>query len=100
MSPLRAAAIVLLLGAGPVAAQVLEAQGVVEAVTANGERVRLLPTGRWEWVDEKKAEVQRTAAEAERARERSAQGGLLGIGRTLYPGDKDYNRGTLNPAKR
>jgi hypothetical protein len=102
VTSLRAAAFALLLGAGPVAAQaqVPDLQGVVEAVTATGERVRLLPGGRWEWMDEKKAEVQRTAAEAERARERGAQGGLLGIGRTLYPGDKDYNRGTLNPAKR
>lgn len=98
----RAAAYVLLLGAGLAVAQVQgpETQGVVEAVTATGERVRLLPNGRWEWMDEKKAEFQRSAADAERARERSAQGGLLGIGRTLYPGDKDYNRGTLNPAKR
>lgn len=29
-----------------------------------------------------------------------SQGGLFGIGRCVKPGDKDYNRGTLNPAKR
>ena len=99
---LRAAAFAVLLGAGLVAAhaQAPDPQGFVEAVTAAGERVRLLPNGRWEYMDEKRAEVQRSAAEAERARERSAQGGFLGIGRTLYPGDNDYNRGTLNPAKR
>ena len=34
-------------------------------------------------------------------RERNAQGGgLLGLGRTVYEGDKDYNRGTLNPKMR
>jgi len=30
-----------------------------------------------------------------------AQGGLFGgFGRTIMPGDKDYNRGTLNPKSR
>jgi hypothetical protein len=29
-----------------------------------------------------------------------AQGCLFGIGRCIMPGDKDYNRGTLNPTKR
>ena len=72
----------------------------IEATTAAGERVLLLPNGRWEYADQKKAEVQREAVRAEAARERGAQGGLLGIGRTIHPGDKDYNRGTLNPAKR
>jgi hypothetical protein len=89
------------------------AQGqVVEAVTSSGEKVRLLPDGRWEWVDAQKAAVQRTAREAEAKRqeevrqaeikrERNAQGGgLIGLGRTIYEGDKDYNRGTLNPKMR
>ena len=40
------------------------------------------------------------AREAEIERERSAQGGWLGIGRTIQPGDKDYNRGSLNPNRR
>jgi hypothetical protein len=69
----------------------------VEATTASGEKVVLLPNGRWEYADQKKAEVQREAARAERERERSAQGGLFGIGRTIQPGDKDYNRGSLKP---
>ena len=72
----------------------------IEAVTSGGAKVRLLPNGRWEYVDPKKAEVQREAAKAEDERERSAQGGLFGIGRRIYPGDKDYNRGSLNPNKR
>jgi len=75
-------------------------QGVIEATTSGGEKVRLLPGGRWEYADEKKAQVQRQAAQAEKERERASQGGLLGIGRTVEPGEKDYNRGTLNPVRR
>jgi opacity protein-like surface antigen len=103
-----AGAALALLCAGPALAQ----QGVIEATTAGGEKVRLLPDGRWEFVDGQKAAVQRSerAAEvkkqeevrqAEVKRERGAQGGgVLGIGRTVYEGDKDYNRGTLNPKMR
>jgi len=87
-------------------------QGVIEATTSAGEKVRLLPDGRWEFVDGQKAAVQRTerAVEekkkeevraAEIKRERAAQGGgQLGLGRTIYEGDKDYNRGSLNPKLR
>ena len=53
-----------------------------------------------EYADPVKAEPQRKAREAETERERTAQGGWLGFGRKVYEGDKDYNRGTLNPAKR
>jgi len=83
-----------------VSSTALAQEAAIEATTASGEKVRLLPNGRWEYVDPKKAEVQRTAASAEAAREQGAQGGLFGIGRKVYEGDKDYNRGTLNPAKR
>ena len=84
-------------------------QGPIEATTSAGERVRLLPDGRWEYVDGQKAAVQRTervveakkqeeVKQAEIKRERAAQGGgQLGFGRTLYEGDKDYNRGSMNP---
>lgn len=72
----------------------------MEATTAGGEKVRLLPNGRWEYVDPVKAEPQKKARDAEVARERSSQGGLFGIGRTIPPGDKDYNRGSLNPNRR
>ena len=71
----------------------------LEATTASGEKVRLFANGRWEYVNEQKAVVQRQALEVESARERAAQGGLLG-GRRIYEGDKDYNRGTLNPKMR
>ena len=84
----------------------------IEATTSTGERVRLMPDGRWEWVDGNKAALQKSEHElatmrqdeqrqVEQKRERSAQGGgLLGLGRTVYEGDKDYNRGTLNPKMR
>jgi hypothetical protein len=72
----------------------------IEATTATGEKVRLLANGRWEYADPAKAEPQRKAREVESERERTAQGGWLGFGRKVYEGDKDYNRGTLNPAKR
>jgi hypothetical protein len=71
----------------------------LEATTASGEKVRLFANGRWEYANEQKAVVQRQALEVESARERAAQGGLLG-GRRIYEGDKDYNRGTLNPKMR
>ncbi|MBL8383120.1 MAG: hypothetical protein JNM90_08610 [Burkholderiales bacterium] len=106
-------------GAGAVAAGLMAlagaafAQGaVIEATTAHGERVRLLPDGRWEWVDGARSAVQRAerAAEARRdeearaaqlRRERNAQGGgVIGLGRTIYEGDRDYNRGSLNPKLR
>ena len=104
----------ILLLAGTVACSgPLHAQNtVLEATTSAGDRVRLLPDGRWEWIDGNKAALQRSEREVatrredeqrqtELKRERSAQGGgLLGLGRTVYEGDKDYNRGTLNPKMR
>ena len=77
----------------------LAQDGAIDATTASGEKVRLLPNGRWEYADQKKAETQRAAAQAETTREQRAQGGLFGLGRKVYEGDKDYNRGTLNPSK-
>jgi hypothetical protein len=72
----------------------------IEATTASGEKVRLLPNGRWEYVNQQKAVAQRQAVEADLARERSSQGGFFGLGRRVYEGDKDFNRGTLNPKMR
>ena len=90
------AAVVVML-AGPAAA--LAEDPPMEATTAKGEKVRLFPNGRWEFVNEQKAAVQRQAVAAEQAHEQSAQGGLFGS-RRIYEGDKDYNRGTLNPKMR
>ena len=102
------AALGLALGLAPIAGAWAQ-QGPIEATTSTGERVRLLPDGRWEYVDGQKAAVQRTeraveakkqeeVKQAEIKRERGAQGGgQLGLGRTIYEGDKDYNRGSMNP---
>ena len=84
----------------------------IDAVTVGGDKVRLLPDGRWEWAEGTQAAQQRREREAaasrdqevrqaELRRERGAQGGgLIGMGRTLHEGDKDYNRGSLNPKMR
>lgn len=75
----------------------------VEAVTVNGEKVRLFPNGRWEYVDPARAAAaQQTAAKypENQTRPEGAQGGLFGVGRTIAPGDKDFNRGSLNPKLR
>ena len=91
-----------------------QTQGI-EATTSSGEKVRLLPDGRWEYVDPKKqaampnpapgaaaAPSAPAAAQAPAAGAASGptQGGLFGIGRTIQPGDPDYNRGSLNPRGR
>lgn len=86
----------LILSMGTALAQ----EQAIEAVTANGEKVRLFGNGRWEFANEQKAVAQRQAVEADLARERSSQGGFFGMGRRLYEGDKDYNRGSLNPKMR
>ena len=75
----------------------------LEAVTVDGERVRLFPNGRWEYVDAAKAVAAQQAAAKypeNQTRPEGAQGGLFGVGRTIMPGDKDYNRGSLNPKLR
>lgn len=77
--------------------------GLIEATTVTGEKVRLHPNGRWEYVDTQKAAAAKVVADQfpeNQLRPKAAQGCLFGIGRCIMPGDKDYNRGTLNPAKR
>lgn len=79
------------------------AQELIEASTASGEKVRLHPNGRWEYVDTQKAAAARVVADQypeNQLRPKDAHGCVFGIGRCIMPGDKDYNRGTLNPAKR
>lgn len=75
----------------------------IEATTAAGDKVLLHPNGRWEYADAQKAAAARKIADQypeNRGCPPGTQGGLFGIGRCVAPGDKDYNRGTLNPAKR
>lgn len=75
----------------------------LEAATAKGEKVRLFPNGRWEYVDaDKAAKAQQVAAQypENNTRPVDAQGGWMPGTRTVMPGDKDYNRGSLNPKTR
>ena len=77
--------------------------GLIDATTVSGEKVRLHPNGRWEYVDTQKAAAAKVVADQypeNQLRPQAAQGCMFGIGRCIMPGDKDYNRGTLNPAKR
>jgi hypothetical protein len=70
----------------------------VEATTVKGEKVRLYPNGRWEYVNtQKQAEAQKVAEQypENKTRPMDAQGCWLGFGRCVMPGDKDYNRGSL-----
>ncbi len=71
----------------------------VEASTRQGDAVRLHPNGRWEYVDPAKAAKAREIAASypeNNTRPVDAQGGVFGVGRTIMPGDKDYNRGSLS----
>ncbi|WP_374503486.1 hypothetical protein [Zoogloea sp.] len=88
----------LALACLPFFAQAGEGQ-VLEARTAAGEAVRLLPNGRWEFVDAaRQAEAKKVADTYPEndMRPAKAQGGVLGIGRLIMPGDPDYNRGSLS----
>lgn len=103
---MRAAFLLLLLlglAAGPLPAAELD-RTPLEATTADGQKVRLFPNGRWEFVDAAKAaEAQNLAAHypENKTRPVDAQGGLFGgFGRSIMPGDPDYNRGSLNPKLR
>lgn len=91
------------LAAGPALAADLD-RTPVEALTADGQKVRLYPNGRWEFVDvAKAAEAQKIAAEypENKTRPVDSQGIVIGgVGRYVMPGDKDYNRGSLNPKMR
>ncbi|HXE40836.1 MAG TPA: hypothetical protein VN639_20405 [Azonexus sp.] len=73
----------------------------LEAQTADGQKVRLFPNGRWEYVDTAKATAAQRVAEQypeNKTRPIDSQGGVFGsVGRVIMPGDKDYNRGSMNP---
>lgn len=75
-----------------------DAPASINATTANGDAVVLHPNGRWEFIDTKKAaeakEVARQFPENQGCPP-GTQGGLLGVGRCIPIGDKDYNRGSL-----
>jgi hypothetical protein len=96
MTRFEQAVCALALGVLCVCAPLAGAQQPIEATTGGGDRVLLHPDGRWEYADPKKrAEVPRPAPVAQ-PEAGGTQGGLLGIGRTVQPGDPDYNRGSLS----
>jgi len=98
---LRLFVVMLVMGIGVAGAQ--DRPQPVEATTSSGDKVILHPDGRWEYADAAKAAAAKKhvdAAAAATARPADGQGGWLGFGRTIPPGDKDYNRGTLNPGRR
>ena len=101
-APLSAvAALAALLAAPVLAAQTPGA--AVEATTANGDKVLLHPNGRWEYVDAQKAEQARAVSQQYPENQGCPpgwQGSFFGVGRCIPPGDKDYNRGSLNPNRR
>jgi hypothetical protein len=71
----------------------------IQATTSNGDIVTLHPNGQWEFVDAKKAADAREVAKQfpeNQGCPPGTQGGLLGIGRCIPIGDKDYNRGSLS----
>lgn len=101
----RLFAAVLVLSAHSALAAAPAAEGAaldrtpLDAVTARGDAVHLHPNGRWEFVDAAKAAKAREIAAAypeNNTRPVDAQGGAFGVGRTVMPGDKDYNRGSLS----
>lgn len=100
---MKASIVLILLAVGGIA-QAGETAALdrtpVAATTASGDKVLLYPNGRWEFADAKKAEVAKKQAgqyPENQMRPAEAQGGLMGVGRVIMPGDKDYNRGSLNP---
>lgn len=92
-------ALALVLLTGP-AFSAEAAREPLDATTVDGQTVRLFPNGRWAYADAAKAaEAAKIAAEypENQTRPMTAQGGAFGVGRVIMPGDKDYNRGSLNP---
>jgi hypothetical protein len=70
----------------------------IEGTTAKGEKILLYPTGKWEYADAAKAADAKKLADQfpeNKVRPVDAQGGWIPGSKTLMPGDKDYNRGSL-----
>lgn len=76
-----------------------EAPTDIQATTANGDAVILHPDGQWEYVDNKKAAAAQEVARKLNNRVEcpvNSQGILLGFGRCIKKGDKEFNRGSLS----
>lgn len=92
----RTAFLLCLFGAGLPA---IADNAPIEATTASGDKVLLQPNGRWRYVDPQKEAAAKQIADQypeNHLRPEAAQGGWMGLGRTVMPGDKDYNRGSLS----
>lgn len=71
----------------------------ITGVTDQGEKIILHPNGRWEFVDSRKAAEARKVADTfveNQGCPNGTQGGFLGFGRCVPPGDKDFNRGSMS----
>jgi hypothetical protein len=71
----------------------------IKATTANGDQVLLHPNGHWEFIDVKKAAEAKEVAKQfpeNQSCPSGTQGGLLGFGRCIPVGDRDYNRGSMS----
>ena len=82
---------------------IADAGRVIEATTAAGEAVRLLPNGRWEFVDAARQAAAQAVADTYPENQLcppGAQGRVFGIGRCILPGDPNYNRGSRSPRTR
>lgn len=76
-----------------------EAASPIKATTVNGDKVMLHLNGRWEFVDVKKAAEAKEVAKQYPENQGcppGTQGGLLGLGRCIPIGDKEYNRGSMS----
>lgn len=90
-SPLLA----VLLALAPVSVLAEEAAKDIEAATPNGDKVMLHANGRWDYVDTQKAQAAHEIARQfpeNQGCPPGYQGGYLGVGRCIPPGDKDFNR--------
>jgi len=76
-----------------------QAVNPTKATTVDGDQVLLHPNGRWEFIDVKKASEAKEVAKQfpeNQGCPPGTQGGLLGLGRCIPIGDKDYNRGSMS----
>jgi hypothetical protein len=101
--PGRRRLVALMLVAASGLAAGADSDSAVKATTATGDKVLLHPNGRWEYVDPKKAGEAKSIAQQYPENQGcppGSQGQFFGVGRCIAPGDKDYNRGSLNPNRR
>jgi hypothetical protein len=97
----RLVALMLIVASGLAAGA--DSRGAIEVTTPAGDKVLLHPNGRWEYVDQKKAGEAKAVAQQYPENQGcppGSQGQFFGVGRCIAPGDKDYNRGSLNPNRR